>query len=50
MRHLVDLAVLFGAGLIIAGAAWMYLPLGLIVAGLIVLFFAVMGVKHGSPR
>lgn len=44
------IAVCAGAVCICAGAAWIYLPLGLIVAGLFILGFAVMGASHAQPR
>ena len=47
---MIDLALIVGSLFVVAGVGWIYVPAGLIVAGLLVLFFAVLGVRRGTTR
>ena len=47
-RYTTDALILLGAGAVVAGVAWIHVPSGLILGGLLLAFLAILGGTHGN--
>ncbi len=50
MKHLPDLGIALGVACMIAGAAWIYMPAGLILAGGLLIGFSILAAVNEHNR